>query len=136
MFQSSSPNTNPSKLRAPMRRESNYKGKYAVNAVTGDQYPYHIGGYDTLRLFRVRDSSSRYSNGGKYIKSNDRTVEHARESRYLYYDGPKEYMDHTGNVVAQSVIERWKTLQQNLLDDKGNVKPSAYNEYLKTKNLI
>lgn len=132
----SAENTVSVPVRAPCRHNSNLMSSYAVNAVTGEPYKYRVGTYDTLRLFRVRDSTSTYGPNGKFIKPSKRDVEHPRDPHYLYYDGPKEYMDHTGNVVDKHVIERWNTLQQNLLDEKGNVKPSAYKDYLRTKNSL
>lgn len=119
--------------KAPTRHNSNVMSQYAVNAVTGENYPYKVGTYDTLRLFRVRDSTSTYTNDGKYIRSSNRTATHMRNPHYLYYDGPKEYMDHTGNTVDQHIIEKWNLLQQKLTNEKGEIVPGAYKEYLKSR---
>lgn len=122
-------------IRAPRRYASPGVGHYAVNAITGDKYRYKVGTLDSLRLFRVLDSTSRYSEDGKYIKASNRTVPKSRDPKYLFYDGPKEYMSHTGNTVDQRTIERWNAFQQKLTDEKGNVNPAAYSDYQTTRNV-
>jgi hypothetical protein len=123
-------------IRAPTRHASPGVGHYAVNAITGDKYAYKVGTIDSLRLFRVLDSTSRFSDDGKYIKASNRSVSNSRDPKYLFYDGPKEYMSHTGNTVDQHKIEKWKAFQQKLTDDKGNVNPTAYSDYQKTQMVI
>ena len=136
MIESATQETSLKTMRKPRRYSSNPNGQFAVNAITGEKYPYRVGTYDALRLFRVQDTTSTYNSDGKVIKSGDRSTSHSREPKFLYYDGPKDYMAHNNITLNQQYIEKWKKFQDNLLDDKGKVNIQAYNEYLKTRNMI
>ena len=108
---------------------SNAKGQYAVNAVTGESYPYKIGTPGALRLFRVKDSTGRCDDEGFLIKRTEGPAGPNRDTNYLYYDGPKEYKEHRNPNVSQELIERWNTFQKNLKTPEGGINMRAYDEY-------
>jgi len=67
---------------------------YVKNAVSGKKYPYRLGTYESMRLYKVIDSTGRCDKDGfinKYGQVN-------KQSNILFYDSPEQYAKHKKNL--------------------------------------
>lgn len=81
---------------------SNIEEQYIVNAVTGMKYPWKVGTYDELRLFKVKDASQPKTNYS------------GRTSQTAFYKDPYQYMIHNNVQLPNQVIDTWKSRIENL----------------------
>lgn len=111
---------------------SNNVGHYIVNAMTGEKYNYKVGSANSLRLYKVIDTSGFFNSSGFLNNMADRENAIDKDPNFLYYDNPAEYMQHRGLGRNAAVSDRWREYQQQLLgkDDKVDI-----NVYNKTKNV-
>lgn len=79
-------------------------GNYIINARTGKPYPYKVGTYESLRLFRVYDTTGFVDiNGYLLHKTSDNFPN--RDSNILYYDSPQEMKFHLMNNEMNNILE-------------------------------
>lgn len=81
---------------------SNIEEQYIVNAVTGEKYPWKVGTYDELRLFKVKDASQPKTNYS------------GRTSQTAFYKDPYQYMIHNNVHLSNEVVLNWKSRVNNL----------------------
>jgi len=98
---------------------SNATGSIIVNAITGKPYPWRSGTIDSLRLFRVVDSSGRCNNQGFYDRHGNNHKTFNKEPNILYYDGPNEYMMQRKTRVDPMLVSEWNTTRGELFSGEG-----------------
>ena len=107
---------------------SNVMNQYIVNAITGVKYPYRVGSKDSLRLYKVIDTTGAYSQEGKKKYTDDLKLGQNPHPNHYYFDNPAEYMqDRHCHRHAESCDE-WKNYQKTLLDSDDKIDLSIYRE--------
>ncbi len=94
---------------------SNMPDSYIKNAFTGHIYPYRVGSFDSLQLYKVMDSTGMVDKNG--VKLN-KTKRPNSTTNILYYDNPEEYMRHRRIKLDSDKISSWKN-KVNRLFPKG-----------------
>lgn len=95
----------------PAYYPSNAADTRIVNAITGEKYPCKVGSKDSLRLFRVTDSSGTHDSNGYRISHRMRDSDSyvGKGANTLYYSSPQEYVQHRNNgPVPAATLEAWK----------------------------
>ena len=77
------------------------------NAATGLSYPYKIGSFDSLRLFKIVDSTGTCTPDGYQI--NNRQTGSNYNPPHLYYNNPEEYMRHWQTNLNSDFVRSWHT---------------------------
>jgi hypothetical protein len=77
---------------------------YVRNAVTGGQYPYRAGTYDSMRLYKVFDTTTTCDKNGIFLLPNEKRNPNPN---ILYYDSPEQYMKHRKVKVSQADVNKW-----------------------------
>lgn len=107
---------------------SNVMNQLIVNAITGVKYPYRVGSKESLRLYKVTDTTGAYNSHGKKKYTDDLKLGQHPNPNHYYFDNPAEYMqDRNCHRHAESCDE-WKNYQKTLLDSDGNIKLSIYQD--------
>ena len=105
---------------------SNTMGQLIVNASTGEKYPYRVGSRDSLRLFKVTDTSGQYDVSGKKFTQKDVRRVVSRAPNIFYFDGPQEYIQHRGYQRDSAYSDRWREYQQQMLGKDDKIDISVY----------
>ena len=85
---------------------SNAHGSCIVHARTGEKYPYTVGSFESLRLFRMIDTTGRYNEDGKVI---ERGSLPNRSPNFLYYDSPHDYENHWRFYLNKETHDNWNS---------------------------
>lgn len=107
---------------------SNVMNQIIVNAITGVKYPYRVGSKDSLRLFKVCDTTGDYSLGGKKKYTDDYKEGQEKTPNNFYFDNLSEYMQDRGFHRHAESCDEWGKYQKSLLDVDNNVVLSVYNQ--------
>ncbi len=83
---------------------SNVPESYVRNAQYGTVYPYKVGSFESLRLYRVADCTGSVDKQGFKIR---RYSEPNRDTNFMYYDTPEQYMRHRRVKLDPSRITEW-----------------------------
>jgi len=93
----------------------------AVNAQTGDPYPFNVGSKDVFRCYvstmTIHPPKIRPRKVASAPKTRPRgvvAVTEMKETIHLFYDTPEQYEEHTGTVLSDRIKERWGDLQHEL----------------------
>ena len=116
--------TKSSKRFKRMYYPSNIKAGIIVNAITGEQYKWKNNTIDSLRLFRVIDSTGRCDKDGFYDTMGNHGDTFNKEPNVLFYDGPNEYMTHRNATLDPSMVSTWNDSRQKLFSN-GELNNSA-----------
>jgi hypothetical protein len=77
------------------------------NAVSGLDYKIKVGTFDSLKLFKVVDTTGVYDSAG--VKLNRKSPNFPNKNpNHCYYDSPQQYMTHTRNRLNPELIELWR----------------------------
>ena len=90
---------------------SNKMGQYIANASYGHRYPWKVGSYDSLKLYRVTDSSGMCDGSGIRLTKSDN---HNQEPNNLYFNSPEEYERVMRTKLSPEGISRWKNMMLRL----------------------
>lgn len=104
---------------------SNLKTGNIVNAITGEPYNWKNGTIDSLRLFRVIDSSGKCDKDGFYDTMGNHDTTFNKEPNVLFYDGPNEYMNHRNVKVNPMLVNTWNDSRSKLFAN-GELNNTAY----------
>jgi len=85
---------------------SNTPGGFIVHAVTGEHYPYKIGTYESLRLFRVNICNGMWDDKGNKIPHGQAPN---KSPNILYYDSVEDYEEHFHAEVTRKRATEWHT---------------------------
>lgn len=113
---------------------SNVMNQIIVNAVTGVKYPYRVGSKDSLRLYKVTDTTGAFTLNGK--KKNTQQLEEGQEKEpnHYYFDNPAEYMQSRHFHRDTDSCELWSEYQKGLRNLDDHIDLTVYHSR-KSKNL-
>jgi hypothetical protein len=103
---------------------SNAHGNIIVNARTGEKYPWTVGSYESMRLFRISNITGNYDSHGQKI---ERGAEPNRDPNFLYYDSPEDYEEHWKQYLDEGTVKRWHSMVISLFPN-GNFSKAKYDE--------
>jgi len=103
-------------VKKPYYFPSNSSETKIRNAVTGIEYQWKVGSYDSLRLFKMVDSTGRYSSVGTRIKQSSSDYPNPN-ANHCYYDSPQQYMTHRKAKLDPLFVQQWED-RQNLFREK------------------
>ena len=109
------------KNRRQLYYSSNLMGSNIRNAVTGAPCPEKVGTKESLRYFRIIDSSGTCNSAGERQRRNE---ELNRDPNHLYYDGTLEARAHGWEVSAE-IADAWRT-RHTLLFPNGKLDEGIY----------
>lgn len=113
---------------------SNTMGQLIVNAATGIKYDICVGSKESLRLFKVIDTSGKYDKNGNKRKNDDVKKIIYPEPNHFYFDNPQEYSQHRRYLYHHSNSEKWKDFQTSITDNvSGDVDLNKYKTYKKDR---
>jgi len=101
-----------------------------INAQTGVHYPWKSSSFESLRIYKVMDSTGFYDSKGFLRVSSDPINQGAN---VLYYDSPEQYGRHLRHRVDTDYCSKWHNKISNIFPG-GVFSLDAY-EYEKNKNL-
>ena len=107
--------TEPQKRRRALYYTSNVPDSFIKNAFTGHIYPYKVGSLESLKLYKVMDSTGTIDKDGVRLNVKSRPNS---QPNILYYDNPEEYMRHRRIKLDSDKINSWKN-KVNRLFPKG-----------------
>jgi hypothetical protein len=90
---------------------SNAHGSAVVHARTGEKYPWSVGSFESLRLFRIINTTGGYNEHGKVIEHGSPPN---RDPNFLYYDSPDDYEDHWRFHLNNETHDKWNSQVQFL----------------------
>tara|TARA_B110001450_G_C17642414_1_gene489787 strand:- start:66 stop:515 length:450 start_codon:yes stop_codon:yes gene_type:complete len=99
----------------PQRRRyytSNIPDTYIRDAITGDLYPYKVGSYESLRLFKYIDATGTCDSEGRQYSKKDRNL--SRDANSCYYTCPEECMKHRKIKFSEKRVKDWYTFQESV----------------------
>lgn len=108
--------TEPRKRRRALYYTSNIPDSYIKNAFTGHVYPYKVGSLESLKLYKVMDSSATVDKDGVRLNIKNRPN---CQPNILYYDNPEEYMRHRRVKLDGNKINNWKNKVKRLFSNEG-----------------
>ncbi len=108
--------TEPRKRRRALYYTSNVPDSYIKNALTGHIYPYKVGSLESLKLYKVMDSSGTVDKDGVRLNVKSRPNS---QPNILYYDNPEEYMRHRRVIIDANKINNWKIKVKRLFSNEG-----------------
>ena len=98
---------------------SNVQEKYVVNAISGNPYPFKVGGIESAKLFRVIDTT------GKYDTYGVRHSHNISESNHLYFDNPEQYGERfvgkEESCLLQKFCGEWHRKTNELFNTSGEL---------------
>jgi hypothetical protein len=83
---------------------SNVHGTPIVHGTTGEQWPWLVGSYESLRLFRIIECSGSYDEKGNKIPHGQ---EANKSPNFIYYDSPEDYEEHWRTEISQLRADEW-----------------------------
>ena len=104
---------------------SNKHDTTIVHARTGEKYPWKVGSFESLRLFRMCISTGDYDEEGKIIK---RGSPANPNPNFLYYDSPEDYEEHWRSYLPDDMVSRWHE-RVKLLFPGGQFSQKNYNAF-------
>ena len=104
---------------------SNNHDAIIVHARTGEKYPWKVGSFESLRLFRICNTTGEYDEEGKIIK---RGSSPNRNPNFLYYDSPEDYEEHWMTYLPHDMVTRWHD-RVKLLFPGGEFSQKNYKEF-------
>ena len=107
---------------------SNVMNQIIVNAITGVKYPYRVGSKDALRLYKVIDTTGRFSSKGKKKNTDDLKEGQEKDPNHYYFDNPAEYMQARSFDRHPESCDEWTKYQKSLLNSDGNVDLSVFKD--------
>ena len=110
---------------------SNVQDSYVRNAQYGTVYPYKVGTFESLRLYRVADCTGSVDKHGYRIR---RREEPNRDTNFLYYDSPEQYARHRKVTINQERITAWHAMVAQLFP-KGEFSKVAHDDWLQGRHL-
>jgi hypothetical protein len=97
-------------IKKPYYYPSNVAGSHIKNAVTGVEYAWRVGSFDSQRLFKVVDTIGNYDCNGKKINVNSKDYPNPM-ANHCYYDNPQQYMTHRRTRVNPLLVSQWEAKQ-------------------------
>lgn len=91
---------------------SNTPETYIKDAISGGRYPWKVGSYDSLRLYRFIDATGTCDNEGRPYTKGDKNI--SRDANICYYSSPEECMNHRKFIMENNVINEWYTFQEKV----------------------
>mgnify|MGYP001231349389 CR=1 FL=1 len=104
------------KRRRALYYTSNVPDSFIKNAQNGHLYPYRVGSFESLKLYKVIDSSGTIDQDGIKLPKLKRPNCHPN---VLYYDNPEEYMRHRRIKLDTNIINAWKNKVNKLFSKDG-----------------
>ena len=108
---------------------SNKHDATIVHARTGEKYPWKVGSFESLRLFRMCNTTGAYDEEGKIIK---RGSPANRNPNILYYDSPEDYEEHWKTYLPDDMVTRWHK-RVKLLFPGGEFSEKTYRAFMATQ---
>lgn len=108
-----------------------FPGKKIVNARYGTVYDWYPNSIDSLRLFKVINSTASYDKRGYNLTPKEEIY---KEPLFLYYDTPEQYARHTKVNIKIQMVLNWHE-KQKLIFPNGIFSRKGYNEWIKRKNV-
>ena len=105
---------------------SNNLMDYVRNALTGGQYPYRSGTFDTLRLYKVFETTGSCDRNGVVLLP---TEKRNNSPNILYYDSPEQYMKHRKVKLQQSDVNKWYERNTRLFGNRVDIGKFNKEEY-------
>ena len=105
---------------------SNIPESYVRNAQYGTVYPYKVGSFESLRLYRVADCTGSVDKQGFKIR---RYSEPNRDTNFLYYDTPEQYSRHRRVNIDPNRMAEWHSLVARLFPD-GKFSKAAHTSWM------
>jgi hypothetical protein len=94
----------------------------AVNAQTGEPYPFNAGSKDmfrcyvsTMTIHPPKIHPRRVARVPKVRPAGAAPAAETKETVRLFYDTPEQYEEHTGTVLSDRAKERWSDVQHELV---------------------
>ena len=112
---------------------SNTINRIIVNAITGEKYPYRVGSKDSLRLYKVTDTTGAFTSQGKKKNIDMLKAGQEKEPNCYYFDNPGEYMQNRHFHRDSGSCESWREYQKSLIDSNDVIDISKYNDIVKTR---
>lgn len=103
-----------SDVRKQLYYPSNNLFDNVCNAVTGTKYPYLAGTYESMRLYKVMDSTARCNSNGILLLRNEKRNPNPN---ILYYDNPEQYMKHLKVKISENDVKKWYTRNRRLFGE-------------------
>jgi hypothetical protein len=91
-----------------------FMNKHIVNARYGFKYDWVPTSIDSLRLYKVIDSSCICDKNGYNLTHKDEIY---KEPHYLYYDTPEQYARHFRVKLTSKSVVAWHEKQKYLFPD-------------------
>lgn len=107
-----------------------FTGKKIVNARYGNKYDWYPSSIDSLRLFKVIDSTAQCDKKGFNLTKKEEVY---REPHFLYYDTPEQYARHKRVKITNEMVLNWHEKQKLIFPD-GVFSREGYNEW-KNRNI-
>ena len=101
------------------------------NALTGGQYPYRAGTFDSMRLYKVFDTTLTCDRNGVLLLPREKRNPNPN---ILYYDSPEQYMKHRKVKVSQQDVNRWYERNTRLFGNRigdGKFNKAEYEQMVK-----
>ena len=108
-------NNRSDNIITPQRRRyytSNIPDTYIRDAITGDLYPYKVGSYESLRLFKYIDATGTCDSEGRQYSKKDRNI--SRDANSCYYTCPEECMKHRKIKFSEERVKDWYKFQETV----------------------
>ena len=99
-------------IKKPYYYPSNTPDTFIRNAVTGIEYPWKVGSFDSQRLFKIVDSIGNVNRFGSKIKPSSSEYPNPNPN-HCYYDNTQQYMSHRRNTLDSRLIEQWTEKQRS-----------------------
>jgi len=110
---------------------SNTLMDYVRNALTGGQYPFRAGTFDSMRLYKVFDTTGNCDRNGVILLPHEKRNQ---SPNILYYDSPEQYMKHRKVKVSQTDVNKWYERNTRLFGNRigdGSFNKEEYNKMVK-----
>ena len=102
-----------------------FNGNIIVNARYGYKYDWYSGSIDSLRLFKVIDSTAKYDKLGYNLIKKEEIY---KEPHFLYYDTPEQYARHSNIRITNKMVLDWHEKQKLIFPD-GVFSRKGYEEW-------
>jgi hypothetical protein len=94
---------------------SNKQNSFIVNAETGTPYTFRVGSHESLRLFKMVDSTGTCDSEG-YIMNMKDDIYPNRNPNHIFYDSPEQFEKHQRTTLASHFTENFKKRMEQLRD--------------------
>lgn len=109
-----------------------FPDKKIVNARYGSTYDWYPNTIDSLRLFKVINSTACFDKKGYNLTQKEDIY---KEPHFLYYDTPEQYARHSQVKITNKMVLQWHE-KQKLIFPNGIFSTKGYNEWKNKKNDI